>query len=247
MVLTEVEVKKQKVVEDPKLSLKQFARYPDSTVRGKITILTKGKYPGSFIPTYYEEARKIIVNAFSANFNDGFELYFTEFQRQAARLKKEALPFEPKTKDYKNRNCSGEGLERMVAMQKSIMPILQKYIFSSNLGHNRDNIYIKEVRIGAMSDLHLFDSTRNQIGLLKFNFTKTKLKDHEAPLSLLVLRSFFANVKQLKLEPKHCLFIDVFSGNIYNAERASAVTELAETSCREIAAQWPHIIKPNND
>ncbi|CAF4837916.1 unnamed protein product, partial [Rotaria sp. Silwood2] len=33
MVLTEVEVKKQKVVEDPKLSLKQFARYPDSTVK----------------------------------------------------------------------------------------------------------------------------------------------------------------------------------------------------------------------
>ncbi|PWS33349.1 hypothetical protein [Pedobacter paludis] len=245
MISTEIKVKKQTVVEDPKLSLKQFARYPDSTAKAKQTILMKCKYPGGYIPRFYEEARKIIVDTFAANYIDDHDIYFSEFERRAAKLKKEALPFDPKTDDYKNRHCSGEGLEKFVAMKTLLMPILERYVLRSNLGHNRDNIYVKEVRIGAMSDILLFDAADNQIGLLKFNFTKTKLKENEAQVSLHVLRTFFKNVKQLNLDPKRCLFVDVFSGKIYNAARiGNGISELVEKNCEEIKGLWPSVTKP---
>lgn len=243
MISTEVELKKQVIVEDPKLSLKQFARYPNSTVKGKARILMTSKYPGGYIPRYYEIARKIVVDTFSSNFGD-YELYFSEFRRHATRLKKEALPFDPKTDEYKNRHCSAVALEQVVLMEKMLVPILDKYVWNGNLSSRRDNIFIKEVRIGAMSDVLLYDDLGNQVGLLKLNFTKTKLKENEAQLSLHVLRTFFENVKQLSMQPKHCLFVDVYSGKIFNAERASGIVSLAEVNCQEIKTRWPAVPNP---
>ncbi|MGM9478018.1 hypothetical protein ACS5PU_16440 [Pedobacter sp. GSP4] len=126
---TEVIVKKKKVVEDPKLSLKQFARYPDSTEKGKENILIGAKYPGSYIPRYYEIARQIMVETFSSNFGD-YDLYFDEFKRHAARLLKESLPFDTKTDDYKNRFFSAKALEKFASLKEAMIPILDWYVLN---------------------------------------------------------------------------------------------------------------------
>lgn len=243
MISTKVELKKEIVVEDPKLSLKQFARYPNSTIKGKQRILINSKYPGGYIPRYYEIARKVVVDIFSSNFRD-YELYFSEFQRHASRLKKEALLFDPKTDDYKNRHCSAVALEQIINMREVLIPLLERYVLNDNLRNKRDNIFIKEVRIGAMSDMLIFDNLGNHVGLLKFNFTKSKLKESEAQITLHVLKAFFTNVKQITLQPKHCLFVDIYSAKIFNAERAIGIAGMAEVNCQEIKTQWPVILNP---
>ena len=111
--------------------------------------------------------------------------------------------------------------------KKFFLTVLDKYVWNGNLSSRWDNIFIREVRIGAMSAVLLYDNLGNQVGLLKFNFTKTKLKENEAQLSLHVLRTFFENVKQLRLQSRHCLFVDVYSCKIFNAERALSVASVA--------------------
>ncbi|TDQ11710.1 hypothetical protein [Pedobacter metabolipauper] len=243
IVSTEVEVKTRKVVEDPKLSLKQFARYYDSTLNGKETILRGSKYPGNYIPKYYEIARTIIVDTFASNFGD-YDLYFDEFKRHSDRLKKESLPFDTKTDNYKNRHFSAMALEKFATLKRVIIPVLERYVLNSNLKNRRQSIFIREVKIGAMSDILLYDEIGNQIGLLKFNFTQSKLKEHEAQLSLYVLHTFFSQIKQLNLKPRHCIFVDVYNAKIFNAERASGIEDIANSSCMEIKSKWPSVIKP---
>lgn len=57
----ELEVKVGKIVEDPKISLKQFSSYSSATANAKNAILVKSKYPGNYIPRFYEIARKIVL------------------------------------------------------------------------------------------------------------------------------------------------------------------------------------------
>jgi len=66
----ELEVQIVKVVQDPKISLKQFSEYSGATANAKNSILLKSKYPSNYIPRFYEIARKIICDTFDANFPD---------------------------------------------------------------------------------------------------------------------------------------------------------------------------------
>lgn len=240
MAINEVEVKQKKIVEEPRLSLTQFARYPASTANARETILFRSKYPGGYIPKYYLIARKIIADTFSANFDD-YELYFEEFQRHSKRLKKEASAFSPKTDDYKNRFYSATALDNLVRMSDKIIPILKKYVLNSNVKNTRHSIEVRGVKIGAMSDMLLFDQIGNQIGLLKFNFPQAKLKGNEVDLSLKVLRTFFKDHKGLNFSAKHCIFIDFHSGKIFVDAEKPGIGSLLDNICIEIKSVWKAI------
>jgi len=147
----ELEVKVGKIVEDPKISLKQFSSYSSATANAKNAILVKSKYPGNYIPRFYEIARKIVCDTFGANFEDT-DLYFEEFIRQSQRLKKEAIPFPTNKDTYKNRTLSAEGLIALTHMQSQLNSILKHYVLNSNIKNKRQSVSIEEVKIGAMAD-----------------------------------------------------------------------------------------------
>jgi hypothetical protein len=100
--MIEVEVKIKKVVKDPKLSVKRFSQYTVATENGKTTILKGCKYPGDYVPRFYEMARKLVCDIFSANFED-HEVYFDEFKKQALVYRNEAKAFPTDKDGYKNR------------------------------------------------------------------------------------------------------------------------------------------------
>ena len=77
MIINKTEVEELIIVHDPKLSLKQFLSYIDASEKGRKSILLKSKYPGKYIPRFYEMARKIACETFSLNI-DG-ELYATRY------------------------------------------------------------------------------------------------------------------------------------------------------------------------
>ena len=123
MIADELEVKVIKVIKDPKLSLKQFSQYMIATELGKKRIMEKSKYPGDYIPKFYEMARKVICDIFSANFND-FDVYFDEFKRQASSFRKDAIAYPIDKDTHKNRTCSANGLDQIIAMSLHLNPIL---------------------------------------------------------------------------------------------------------------------------
>jgi hypothetical protein len=229
------EVKQAKVVEDPRLSLTQFSRYHGSTLKGRQRILLDSKYPGDYIPKYYNIARKIITGTFSANFND-YDLYFEEFRRQATILKKEALAFPSNTDDYKNRYLSAGALEALIRMSDKLTPVLDRYVL--NVNSKRAAILVNGVKISSKADMQLFDLAAEQIGLLRFNFSQSRLKTNEADLALKVLMSYAKDTDGKSLAPKHCLLIDIHSGNILTAKDNRLIESVLLDSCSEIGQIW---------
>jgi hypothetical protein len=237
----ELEVKVKKIVENPKISLKQFSRYSSATVNGKNSILIKSKYPSDYVPRFYEMARKFICDTFGANFKDHI-LYFDEFIRHASKLKKEAIKFPVNKDTYKNRIRSADGLVALTKMGAQIVPLLEKYVLNSNISNRRDSITIEGVKIGAMADMLLFeDSGLTPVGFLKFNFTQKAMTKLEAEYMLHVLRSFFREKRGLELNLTKCILIDVFSSKIYTAVDPDLIEEPAKKHCREINEKWPFL------
>jgi hypothetical protein len=237
MLENEVELKSKKVVNDPKLSLKRFSQYTVATENGKTSILKGCKYPGNYVPRFYEIARKLVCDIFSANIEE-YEFYFGEFKKQAIFYRNEAKAFPADKNPYKNRIRSANGLEAIVAMSALLTPILSKYVLNSNLTHRKDSITKNGVRIGAMADMLLFkDAGVTQVGFLKFNFTTKKLKDDEAKAALFVLRTFFEK-KGVKLELKSCFLIDVFAWRIYVASDSSEIEKNVGRATIDIRDNW---------
>ena len=240
MLENELEVKVAKVVKDPKLSLKRFSQYIIATENGKKRILVGSKYPGDYVPRFYERARKLVCDIFSANVEDN-DLYFEKFKSQAKVYRDEAIAFPINKDDYKNRVCSANGLDAIVAMSKLLEPILDKYIVNSNLTQRKDSITKNDVRIGAMADMLLFkDAGATQIGFLKLNFTAQKLKEDEAKATLLILKTFFEK-RGIKLDLKSCFLIDVFAGRYYTASDNPEIERLIDKSSLEIRDNWDSI------
>jgi len=234
----EEEVKVSKIVEDPKISLKQFSSYCSATLNAKNTILVKSKYPTGYIPKFYEMARKIVCDTFGANFED-LDLYFDEFNRHMHRLKKEAMPFPTNKDPYKNRTLSAEGLVALTQMRNQLNPILKNYVLNSNITNRKQSVTIEEVKIGAMADMLLYENAgATHVGFVKFNFTKRPMKRIEAEYMLYILRSFYLE-KGLELDLNKCFLVDVFSGTIYLAIAPIFIEEPIHKSCLEIKAKWP--------
>lgn len=237
MIEDEVEVKVKKVVKDPKLSLKRFSQYTVATENGKTSILKGCKYPGDYVPRFYEMARKLVCDIFSANFDD-HDLYFDEFKKQAKVYREDAKAFPTNKDPYKNRVRSANGLDAIVAMSMHLNPILDKYTLNSNLTRRKDSITKNGVRIGAMADMLLFkDAGATQVGFLKFNFTTKKLKENEAKASLSVLRAFFEK-QGIKLDLKSCFLVDVFAWRIYVAVDNPEIEKTVDKATFEIRDNW---------
>lgn len=237
MLEEEVLVKIKKVVKDPKLSLKRFSQYTVSTENGKTSILKGCKYPGDYVPRFYEMARKFVCDIFSANIEE-CELYFEEFKKQAIVYRNEAKDLPPKKDSYKNRIRSANGLDAIVAMSILLTPILSKHILNSNLTHRKDSILKNGVKIGSMADMLLFkDAGATQVGFLKFNFTTKKLKEDEAKAALFVLKTFFEE-KGVELELNSCFLVDVFAWRYYVASDSLKVEKTIDNASREIRDNW---------
>jgi hypothetical protein len=237
MLEDELIVKIQKVVKDPRLSLKGFSQYTVSTENGKSGILKKSKYPGEYIPRFYEMARKLVCDIFSANIED-HELYFEEFKKQALVYRNDAKAFPEKKDGYKNRVRSANALDEIIAMSMFLIPILNEYVLNSNLTQRSNSIIKNGVRIGAVADMLLFkDAGATQVGFLKFNFTKKKLKEDEAKVSLFILRTFFER-KGIKLDLNSCFLVDVFAWRVYTASDQPNIEKTVNKATIEIRDNW---------
>lgn len=237
MINNETEVKVLKVVKDPQLSLKRFSQYIVATQAGKMRIVEGSKYPGDYIPRFYEMARKVICDFFSANFED-HGVYYEEFKRQAVVFRKEATAYESNRDPYKNRMCSADGLDQMTAMSTVLAPILDRYILNSNLTQRRSSITRSGLKIGAMADMLLFDNAgATQVGFLKFNFTKKVLSKNEAATMLFVLGKYFEK-QGLELDPQACFLVDVFAWRVYVAANQPNIEQLADAACMEVVRTW---------
>lgn len=231
----QTEEKQAKIVEDPRLSLTQFSRYYGSTQNGRKRILIGGKYPGDYIPKYYNIARDIITATFSANFDD-YDLYFEEFRRHAIRLKTEALAFSPKTDNYRNRYFSAGALEDLIRMSDKLIPILNRYVLNTN--RKRAAITIGGVKISSKADMLLFDMIGEQVGLLRFNFPQAHLRVKEAEIALKVLKIYAKETNDLSFRSKDCIFIDIPSGNVFTAQNNAGMDNLLIETCTEINKIW---------
>lgn len=237
MVEEEVELKIQKVVADPKLSLKRFSQYAVATENGRNSILRRCKYPSGYVPRFYEMARKFICDTFAANFGDS-DLYFEEFKRQAQILRNEAKAY-PENKDgYRNRIYSAKGLEEICLISSLLTPILSEFTLNSNLAQRKDSITKNGVRIGAMADMLIYDAVgATQIGYLKFNFTTKEMSKVEADTMLFALNEFFTK-KGVKLNPKNCVLIDVFARRTFTAVNMSDMVPDVDRNTIEIKNNW---------
>ncbi|MGX5690347.1 hypothetical protein [Arcticibacter tournemirensis] len=235
------ELKVRKIVKDPQLSLKQIAAYVSATVSAKEQILKKSKYPGGYIPRFYEMSRRIVCDAFSANLDD-YSIYYDQLEREAARLKKEALAHPVEKDEYKNRVCSASGLDALRRMSMQLEGVLDNYILNSNLTNRKNALSIEGVRIGAMADILLYgNGGASQVGFLKFNFTKAPMKEAEAKATLYILRTFFEEKKGLELNGSDCILIDVFAGRIYKAVHSAHVKDSVIMACQEIKRKWDSV------
>jgi len=233
----ELEVKVQKVVKEPRISLTMISRYVVATEKVKNRILLGCKYPPNYIPRIYEMARKLVCELFSGNFIDQTEIYFEEFGRQSAVWKKEAINYPVKTDEYKNRVFSAKGLDGLVAMEFLLTPILNKYILNSNLSRRTSTITRNGVKIGAVADMLLSDQLGEQVGFLKFNFSSEKLKKEEAEIKLQVLKTYFEN-QALNLQPKSCMLIDVAARRIYTVADVKESEISLNLATIEIRDNW---------
>lgn len=233
----QAELKVQKVVRDPRLSLKQFSQYMAATELGKNGVLRKCKYPGDYIPRFYEMARKLICETFSANFED-HDLYFEEFERQASIFREEAKDY-PENKDgFKNRVSSAKGLDEICSMAKLLSPILEGYVLDSNLSKRRDAITRNGVKIGAVADMLVSENGgATQVGFLKFNFTTKLLSKKEIGTMLHVLKQFFDR-KDIKVDGRSCFLVDVFAGRIYTLAGIIDMEQDVEKATLEIRKNW---------
>lgn len=237
MIQENVEVKVQKVIEDPKVSLKMFSQYIGATDNRKRRILQGAKYPGDYIPKFYERARKLICDLFSAGFED-HDLYFDEFRRQAHILRYDAKEYPQNKDDFKNRVYSANGLDEICAMADLLSPILKNYVLESNLSKRKDAVTQNGVRIGAMADLIVSDNSGiAQIGFLKFNFTTKLLSKSEADSMLYVLKEFFKR-KSVRLNPKSCFLVDVYARRIYTLSGSKDLAENVDIATLEIRKNW---------
>lgn len=232
-----VEVKIQKVVESPKISLKQFSRYTVSTERGKNSILQKCKYPGEYIPKFYEMARKLICELFAGNFEDT-ALYFDEFKKQALIWREQAKSYEENRDGFKNRVYSANGLDKICMMSQLLSKILDNYVLDNNLRKRRDSITKNGVRVGAMADMLVSNQEgARQVGFLKFNFTSKVLTKSEADIMLYTLKLFFEK-KGIKLLPNACFVVDVYAARIYTLSSTPAIEENIDKATLEIRKNW---------
>jgi hypothetical protein len=239
--MSEVEqpVKVGKIVKEPRISLTMISRYIIATKRGRLRILKGCKYPPEYIPKFYEMARKLVCELFEGNFIEQEELYFDEFQRQAAVYRKEAKNHPEKKDGHKNRIYSAKGLEALVTMAPLLIPMLQQHTLHSNLSRRRNAITMNGVKIGAMADMLLFDQAGvDKVGFLKFNFSSTKLKKEEA--KLYILKKFYAE-KGLKLEPKRCILVDVIAWRLYSVADVADADIAVNKATVEIRDNW-HLI-----
>lgn len=237
MITEEFEIKVQKVVKEPRISLTMISKYVVATENGKNRILLKCKYPSEYIPKFYEMARKLVCELFSGNFKDQHEIYFDEFSRQSATWKKDAPAYPVKTDGYKNRIFSAKGLDGLVAMQFLLEPILQTFTINSNLSRRTSAIMKNGVKIGAVADMLLSDQLGEQVGFLKFNFSSVKLKKEEAEVKLEVLKTYFEK-QGLHLLPKSCMLIDVAARRIYSLADVKSCEHTLNLATIEIRDNW---------
>lgn len=240
MLDVEPDVRVQKIVKEPKLSLKRFSQYVVATENGKIRILKGCKYPNDYVPKFYEMARKLVCDIFSANFEEP-ELYFEEFKKQATVYRNEATTFPAEKGAHKNRICSAKGLDAIVAMAVHLTPLLKRFTLNSNLKNKRNSITKNGVRVGAMADMLLSEGVgATQVGFLKFNFTTKRLKEDEVRSTLFVLKTFFEK-QGVKLDFKSCFLVDVFAWRIYSASNLSDIENTVEKATLEIKGNWDAI------
>ena len=233
-------VKEKKVVENPRLSLSQFAKYCAATDNSKRSIILKAKFTGGYIPKFYDRARASVREILSANMNDN-DLCFEILQRKALELKAEAKEFPVKKDDYKNREYSAEGLLALKRSSRVLEPILDKFILNippPKSLNNTNTITIEDVKISSKVDLLLFeDAGLTEVGFISFNFTKRKLKRQEAEFWLYVLW-YYHKLKGNVYNLSKCFLVDVYAGKIYTAIDERFMEQTTRKLCLEIASNW---------
>ncbi|XHR97423.1 hypothetical protein ACFJIV_12655 [Mucilaginibacter sp. UC70_90] len=234
----EEEVKVRRIVVDPRISLTMVGRLVVATDRGKLGIIKKCKYPSEFVPGYHELARKLICETFAGNFKGDSDLYFDEFKRKAKEYRAAALGYPKEKVGYKNNFFSAEALDGVVAMEGLLTLLLDEYTCYSNLGQKKSLITLNTVRVGAMADILLKDQYGlDEVGFIKFNFSRTRYPAEEAAVKLKVLKSFY-DEKNAELNPNDCILVDVPTRRIYTLDEVPDAGKALKQATILIRDNW---------
>ncbi|MCQ6956990.1 hypothetical protein [Mucilaginibacter aquariorum] len=238
MSVIEEEVKVRKVVVDPKISLTMMAQLSVASDRVKLSIIKKSKYPSEFVPGYHEIARKSMCDAFASNISGDYHYYFEDFKHRAKALAKEAVLHPKKRVAYKNPFYSAQALDSMIVMEGIVTPLLQDYTMQSNTSKSKKSIEINNVCISSRADLILEDQYGvNQVGFLKFNFSKSKYPADEAAVKLHVLKRYY-DERKLDLNPYDCILVDVAGRRVYRLSEVANMKDRLHKDTIMIRDTW---------
>jgi hypothetical protein len=236
----EEEVGVKKVVENPRLSLSQFAKYCAATDNARKGILLKGKYPGDYIPKFYDKARAIVKEALSVSFGE-YETSFEVIKSLALQLKTEAKQYPIEKDNFKNREYSGNGLLALCKHANVLLPILHKYVVRVPAPKSKSNINsitIENVKISSKIDLLLADiNGMEEVGFMSFNFTKEKIKRQAAEHWLYILWLYHKQRGKV-YDLSKCYLVDAYAGKVYTAIDERFMEQPTKKICEQIAANW---------
>jgi hypothetical protein len=229
---------KHKYHPDPRLSSSQLGEYLLASANRRRSIISDAKYPSALKTTFYDDARKAIVEQFAGRdhaLNRADTAIVQKLQdtslsawaRNNLKKSSEAINVFRNTVDKMGLHKIGFTIARK---QASVLPIVG-------------------VRISVSLDLHARQVTRDgeeRLGgaILVLSQTDSEMQARCEAVAVLVYRLVSAATPAV-VDPSLCLAIDVFGGKVYRAKRQhKTLMKSIENSCNEVAAIWPRIAPP---
>ena len=215
------------------MSINKLAEYILANPYRRKRILEDQKYVKAFMAARYDDACETIVSYLTVkNLDDNYLLKRIELIGNSVVK----TTFE----EQKKISCI-EALETFYEYSGMFESIID---FSRSSGlFNTKTENIKDVEVSIRPEV-LLQYTKNDIeyiGAIKLVFSKTHPIDNEGTYISAMIKHFLESNKKRgqRISDKHCMVLDVFTGNIFYPPRA-IVRKSAEieAACEEIAARW---------
>jgi hypothetical protein len=229
-----VEHEQAPVRPEPRISINSLAEYLTAPPVRRGAIVKAHKRPRPVVVAHYAQAQKPIVEFLAAGGGSGAYLL-----RAAERL--EAMAAQS-GRPARTRMLldSAAALQRFAgALDVFTLPGPVSAVMPGPTPY----LNLSGVRVSVRPELLYTVPSRNQAGLVKLYFSKTRpLSPEEAWYTTAALYRWGADVAGLgeSLVPQRCLVLDVFAGRTFAGARAFTrrLAEL-EAACEEIALRWP--------
>ena len=223
----------------PRFYLHRLAQYLESSPTGRRQLIEAAKYPSPFRLSYAPAARL---------FGEALRLGWDDELMTAVALQRWWVDSPPESDHAAVRRM--QVMDAVDAFCPLLERINQHLLGLSARVRLADRLWlpleIGGVKIADMPAVILERSSPDEVGVLAFHISKSRPHTDRSLAHASVLSWALARANQHKhrarLSPRLCMVVDVFSGQMMDADRGHRrrmrKTELA---CAEIAALWPEV------